>query len=282
MRVERHSSEAGTWELVTRPIPSALAGLVARSTGYLEETPGRRRFREPVSAILPVILSFGDAIRMEAAPDPRLRGEEFVSFAAGLHDGPVVLEAFGRQHLAQIDLTPLGAFRLFGGMPLDDLANQVVDVVEVLGGDGARLPDRLAEAPDWESRFEILDGVLLERFARSPRPVSEVEWAWSRIVDTGGRVTVGDLARELGWSRRHLTARFRRHVGVSPKRAARIARFERARGMLVPPVGRSLAHVAAVCGYADQAHFNREFREFAGVTPTEYVGNWLPGSGVAA
>ena len=88
------------------------------------------------------------------------------------------------------------------------------------------------------------------------------------------------LAAELGWSRRHLAARFRDEVGVSPKALARLLRFERALELLGT---RTLADIAYECGYYDQAHFNRDFRAFAGATPGELLARRLPdGGGVTA
>ena len=91
------------------------------------------------------------------------------------------------------------------------------------------------------------------------------------------------LADATGWSRRHLLTRFRAQVGLAPKTAARVLRFRRAAGLLVPPgsdggpgrpVPRGLADVAAECGYADHAHLVREFRALAGCTPTAYLAEW--------
>jgi AraC-like DNA-binding protein len=77
---------------------------------------------------------------------------------------------------------------------------------------------------------------------------------------------------ETGRSRRYLTERFRRQVGVTPKTYARLLRFERTLELLR---GRArdapLGGIAATVGYYDQAHFDREFRSFAGCTPTEFL-----------
>jgi AraC-like DNA-binding protein len=79
-------------------------------------------------------------------------------------------------------------------------------------------------------------------------------------------VRVETLARETGWSRRHLSATFAREVGLPPKVFARLARFERAVRLL--RAGGDLADVAYACGYADQPHMNRDFRAFLGAPPS--------------
>ena len=87
------------------------------------------------------------------------------------------------------------------------------------------------------------------------------------ITASGGRVPIGTLAEDLGWSHRRFIARYRDAVGLPPKTVARIVRFERASARLLS--GDGLATTATECGYFDQAHMAREVREFAGITPTE-------------
>jgi AraC-like DNA-binding protein len=94
-----------------------------------------------------------------------------------------------------------------------------------------------------------------------------VRWAWERLRRTAGAVRVDGLARELGWSRRHFAQRFKRELGVAPKTAARLMRFDRAARRL--RAGEPLGQVALDCGYYDQPHMNREFRALAGCTPAQ-------------
>jgi len=79
-----------------------------------------------------------------------------------------------------------------------------------------------------------------------------------------------DLADEVGWSRRHLIARFRQQVGLPPKTLSRIVRFAGLARRLEAPDRPGLARLATEAGYYDQTHLNREFREFTGTTPTSF------------
>ncbi|MGA4993133.1 helix-turn-helix domain-containing protein [Nonomuraea bangladeshensis] len=94
----------------------------------------------------------------------------------------------------------------------------------------------------------------------------EVAWAWRRIVAGRGLVRVEGLAGEVGWSRKRLWSRFRAQLGLPPKRAAKLVRFDRAAHRLV--AGEGAARVAAEGGYADQPHLHREVMAFAGATPS--------------
>jgi AraC-like DNA-binding protein len=248
-----HEEPDLAWEWATSTCPPA--GRVARYIGYRERsvTPLVRR-QVPHSAYT-LIFSFGDAIAVG--------GERHTSFVAGLYDAPVHTEFVGTQHGIEIMLPPALAYALFGGVPLGELANAAVPVHELLGD----LDGRLADAPDWASRFALLDKAFARRLADAPAPATEVRWAWQQLVATAGRASVTALAEEIGWSRRHFAARFREQVGLTPKTAARVLRFERATRLLRQA---SPAAVALACGYYDQAHLNREFRELAGITPVQF------------
>lgn len=203
---------------------------------------------------------------------------------AGMHDTAVITEFTGDQQGVQVDLTPLGVFRLLG-RPLPELTNRVPQLDE-LGVPGlARLPVQLAEDNTWTARFARVDATLLRLLDESAaRPDPEVAWAWEQLLRSGGRVCVQRLAEGTGWSRRHLLTRFRDQVGLAPKPAARVLRFRRAADLLVPGSGlgegpgragrRRIADVAADCGYVDHAHLAREFRALAGRTPSQYVAEW--------
>jgi AraC-like DNA-binding protein len=166
----------------------------------------------------------------------------------------------------QVDLSPLGARRVLG-LPMDELTNRVVAIEDVLGPRAPLLVERLQEADGWAERFALLDGALLRRIVAGPQPAPEVAWTLRRLAAADGRLPIGRLADEVGWSRRHLAASWRRDVGLGPKAVARIMRFQRA--LRLVREGHPLADAAYACGYADQPHLNRDFRALAGATPRE-------------
>jgi len=196
-----------------------------------------------------------------------VEGESFGSFAGGLYARPVKVRHEGSTRGVQFDLEP-PAVRALLGVPAGELSHRTVGLEDLLGRDAHRLAERLSDARDAPARFAVLDEVLRRGVAAAAPPAQpDVERAWRLLRATGGRIRVGALADALGCSRRHLVNRFAREVGVPPKVAARLVRFEAARARLgtVP-----LARLATEHGYADQAHLAREFRALAGVPPTAF------------
>jgi methylphosphotriester-DNA--protein-cysteine methyltransferase len=92
-------------------------------------------------------------------------------------------------------------------------------------------------------------------------------------------VPIGRVAEEVGWSHKHLITRFRRQVGLRPKTAARLVRFDGVLGRLDGRQPLDWGLVAREAGYADQAHLIRDFHQFTGTTPTEFVARTTPPDG---
>jgi AraC-like DNA-binding protein len=250
---------------------------VSGYTGYVEETTGFTCRREVPSGVATLIVSFGPAIDV-GFPELGVREQRFDSFVAGLHDTYATTASSGSQHGMQVNLTPLGAFRLLG-QPMSELTNRVVGLEDALGRPGAELAELLYDAGDWATRFALLDAILAARLVEAPRCSADVVWAWRRLVETDGRVPIGRLASELGRSHRHLTIRFREQVGLPPKTLARVLRFHRVVALAGAADRPGWADAAYDCGYYDQAHLNRDFREFAGTTPTGFLARLLPDGG---
>ncbi len=264
-------------EAVTATPSPRLRPYVDRYLGYRHEgfEPGLHRGLP--SRYLTFIISLHDPVDIAGMPDPGQRPGAYQAFLGGLHAAPATIRHEGTQIGVSLDLTPLGARALLG-LPAGALAWSVVDLDDVLGPPGRELVERLADAATWSDRFAVLDAVLARRVDEPPAAAAapETARAWDRLVASGGTLDVRALAREVGWSRRHLSERFRLELGLPPKVAARVLRFERARRLLERPDRPGLADVAARCGFYDQAHLNREWRELAGCSPTTWMAEELP------
>ena len=260
-----------TWAL-GEPHP-VVRPLVTRYVGYEQEDVTLAVHRGLPGRHVTLVISFEEPVRVA--------GRSLRALLGGLHTEAALIHQDRRQAGVQLELDPLGVRTLFG-LPASELSGQVVDLAEF--GLGS-LPDRLGEAPTWERRFAILDEVLAARAAEPVAPAPEVGRAWRRMRGADGRVRVADLAGEVGWSRRHLGERFRAEVGLTPKQAARVLRFERVARLLRGGY-RDLATLAAECGFYDQAHLGNEWRALAGCTPGTWIAEELPflqdGSGEVA
>jgi AraC-like DNA-binding protein len=170
-----------------------------------------------------------------------------------------------------------GAAGWFLGVPLHELTDRDVAVTELraLGGVD-RLAERLwQDGMDDTARLALIEQHLLSRLQVMALPAgpSLVGAALAALDGSGGAVRIEVLADQLGVSRQHLAAQFRTHVGLSPKLYARIQRFRRAAGALRDPDPAAVdwAQLALDCGYFDQSHLIRDFREFADSTPERFL-----------
>ena len=257
-------------ELVVRCADPALRRHVLRYCGYALALSGPARQREPLSTGVVVILGLGPRLGLADPADPARPAEWFGSFVAGLDDACAVIEHRGEMRGVQVDLSPL-ATRMIFRESMCSLAREVVALEDLLGPEGRVLEERLMELDTWQERFDLVQSMLAVKLQAAEPPPPDIDWAWRRLTASRGQLRVVELAAELGCSRKHLAARFREHVGLPPKLVARMLRFRHASDCLLGASNSSLAEVAATCGYYDQAHLDRDFRDFAQTTPTAYV-----------
>lgn len=246
---------------------AALRPFVAFYSGYRQRGVAPARHRGLPSPYLTLIFTLDEPLVVAAHPDPRQAPGQFDALLGGLHLSPAVITHPGRQSGVQVAVRPLGCRALFG-LPAAEIAHQDIEVTALLGDRlVGEIRERLHAAPDWPRRFAALDATLLRGLGAGAGVRPEVAYAVGRLFR--GDVPVASVAREVGWSGRHLTDRFRDEVGLRPKEAARVARFDRARRAIRPSA--RLSDIAASHGFADQSHLVREFRSFAGCAPSEWL-----------
>lgn len=169
----------------------------------------------------------------------------------------------------QLRLSPMVAHAVLGAS--SELSGTVVALDDLWGREAVRIQERLRAARSWEDRFAIAEAVLARRNDAGRAVDPEVAFSWRQLVASRGRVRIERLVAEIGWSRKRLWSRFRAQVGLTPKRVARLIRFDHAAHRLA--AGHGAALVAAESGFADQSHLHRDVMAFAGMTPTAVAGS---------
>jgi AraC-like DNA-binding protein len=254
----RLEGERWNWpRRTTRPHP-ALGPLLAREYWGITPETGPHRLLIPASASVSLVLKMDDSPHRPPA------------FLHGTHNRYTVMEGDCAPSYVEIVMAPLGAYQLLG-RPVPELGSGVVDLTDVYGADAHRFLAEVRDRTTWAERFAVVDAFLLRAAEQGRRPAPEVSRAWHLLSATGGRIPIRDIAADVGWSHKHLIARFTAQIGLPPNAVARLTRFERVVARTrTGRVGR-WSQVAADAGYADQPHLIREFREFAGTTPAGFL-----------
>ncbi|HSI61175.1 MAG TPA: helix-turn-helix domain-containing protein [Ideonella sp.] len=247
-----------------------------------------------MALILPPIPALSHCVHSVWASEPRASARERVLPTGGMHlavrlqGGPVRLfaseadgvgERIGEAVVAGardacyikdmsvparsvgVQLLPGAAAALFG-VSAAALSGRHVSLHQLWGSDADRLLQRLHEAPDTRAQLAVLQSSLLGRL----RPMRAMHPAVAQALAPGPSARFD----APGISQRHFIACFRDATGLTPKRYARLQRFQRLLRGLASAPARPWAELALAAGYSDQSHCIREFREFAGVAPQAY------------
>jgi len=227
-------------------------------------SPGRPPERILPDGCVEWIFHLGDPFRRVIAPgSAELQPRSFVVGELTRH---LLVAPSGRVRMMGVRFRPGGAYR-FVPMPLDLLTDRVAAIADVWGEDGRRIEDAVMTARHDGDRVRRVEAFLVARgrlSAERPR----LDAAVASILQSQGSARVSDLAHLVGSSPRQLERDFRIGVGLTPKGLARTIRFQGLMRHLGESRLREWARLALDAGYADQAHMVREFREFAGQTPS--------------
>jgi AraC-like DNA-binding protein len=161
----------------------------------------------------------------------------------------------------------LGGAAAFFNAPLSEARNDLVELDHLWGSDGARLRERLLEAPTPAAKLQVLEAVLLDHLVRREDPDPAVRVA-AALFERGA--SVSEVSSRVGLLPKTLVRRFLALIGLSPKRFSRVRRLQRVVGSIRDPGDVDWCEIAAVHGYADQAHLVHDFRELTHITPTAY------------
>jgi AraC-like DNA-binding protein len=204
---------------------------------------------------------------------PKLQGMTVPqSFLSGQSTCNYKLSLQGNIGMVGIVFKPAGMGSLFG-LPMYEFSDQRTDLIDVLGKRARELSDRIGEATTRRQRIGLLEEFLLSHLAKKSLSYNGINYAADLIARKHGVVHLSEILDEVFLCRRQFERKFLHQVGVSPKYYARIRR-----------VGWVCAQLAAnrwqvkdwhefilMAGYYDQSRFIKDFVEFIGQNPSQYV-----------
>ena len=215
-----------------------------------------------------------DRIRVYDSPDL----EQFHSVPGCVVSGPrsefFVIDTANAASALGVHFKPGGAFPFFREPPAE-FNNQTVALECLWGAASSRMRERLLMAPTPQQKFVVLEQCLLEQLAKPLEHHPAVSFAVRQFrgVPHGPVAQMADL---VGFSQRRFIQLFSDEVGLTPKLFCRVSRFQRVVQTVHGLDQVNLAQTALNCGYYDQAHFNHDFQEFAGITPMQYLEQKTP------
>jgi AraC-like DNA-binding protein len=255
--------------LTYRPQAPA-AGFVDQLWLYEGSAPAHAKERALPTGSMELVINLRDETLR--GYDPRTR-DGFQTFR-----GPVLCGAYSESFLIDtaqqasiigVHFKPGGAFP-FLNLPAGELHNTHVALDALWGSKAGKLRERLLEATTPAAKFSVLEQSLLAEAAKPLVRHAAVDFALSEF-DSGHAHTVRQVTERIGLSPRRFIQVFTREVGLTPKLYCRVRRFQEVLRLVHRRQHVDWVNVALSCGYYDQSHFIRDFRSFAGLSPTAYL-----------
>jgi len=245
---------------------------------YLDDSvPVHREKILPLPAI-DLKINFGGVFQVYDTDQGSLCATLTESWALGLWSTYHIVDWPADLQYVGVSFKPGGAYP-FLGLPLSELQNQIVPLDTIWGSFAAEIRERLYAAPTTQARFDMLEQLLLARlcgtvpmgFRGTPLGLQAVQSAMAEIARCHGALSIRSLSERMGMSQKHLIVQFKQMIGFTPKELGRLYRFADILGSIdfTQPVDWTL--VAHQYRYHDQSHFIRDFKEFTGHTPGDYL-----------
>jgi AraC-like DNA-binding protein len=192
------------------------------------------------------------------------------SLIAGMRSKYIVLETAALRSILGVMFRPGGA-RAFFDAPLDEFFNRDVALDCQWGRSAGALVSRLAETPSIDGKFDVVEAELIARMNGRAALHPAVTYAVADLFRNRHAGAIREISLDSGLSRRRLSQLFREQIGMTPKLYCRVHRFQQVLSQISSGSPVDWADVAIAGGFSDQSHLVHEFRDFSGMTPTEYT-----------
>ena len=188
---------------------------------------------------------------------------------AGQISRNITIRPTGNISLFAVRFQPAGA-SVLGRFSLHELTDQTFSIASVLGRDGTELEERLNVAPNFDAKIAEFERFIFRTIRGDAKMGTIVTPSIKLIHKYQGNIAISNLTRSLNTSERDLERNFRERVGLSPKKYARIVRFQSVLRSIESSADSKMLDAALSFGYFDQSHMIRDFREFSGKSPQDY------------
>jgi AraC-like DNA-binding protein len=182
----------------------------------------------------------------------------------------IELRNTGATGIIGIRFLPFG-MSAFTKIPIDQFTDLEVPLEFVFGKSAHHLVEEIMLAPDNDFRVRLLQKYLICNLQPRPRELAMVEHVVNMINSSGGNCSITRLAGAACISERQLVRVFSASVGLTPKHFSKIVRLQRCLAQLGQIQTGPIVDVAFDNGYFDHAHLVRDFRQFTGMTPSDYL-----------
>ncbi|MGH6872190.1 MAG: AraC family transcriptional regulator [Rhizomicrobium sp.] len=186
----------------------------------------------------------------------------------GTQSSAFAIDAY-QPHMMGVRFKPGGAYPFFAA-PAREFEDRHISLADIWGPDAERLHQRLVQAPTPDDKLDILQAAMIAMAPRGFAHHPAVALALRRLA-RGRPPSVAALAAEAEMSHKKFIRLFAEEVGFTPKLFVRIARFQRVLEHIYFAPQADWGDAVELGGYFDQSHFIRDFREFSGFTPTDYL-----------
>jgi AraC-like DNA-binding protein len=203
--------------------------------------------------------------------------EEFIiqprSMVLGQTIAPFYIEPTGYVNTFAIRFYPYG-FANFVTIPIENLANKETPLKELFGEQAAETLEKgIILAENVEQRIQIVEGFLLEKLNEEKTIDKIVKSTIDALMTSKGSESISNITNKDKSTRRKLERKFKKQIGISPKQLGKVIRLQTALKLLLNQNKDKLTTIAYQCEYYDQAHFTKDFKEFTGISPKDFLGN---------
>ncbi len=193
----------------------------------------------------------------------------FKVWISGMHKNYLSISAHQNSEMFVIQFKPFGSYPFFP-FPIQELNDKVVDAETVFGNEILQLREDVLNKNTSEEKFICAENWLLNKFNQDKIPSSELINILEK-VQTESESNYSQIIENYSKTQKHLIDQFKKYFGLTPKVFHRISRFNAILQLINNKQTVSWSQIVFQFGYSDQSHFIKEFKEFSGFNPQEFI-----------